>query len=308
MTISSQWYDEAFNTLQQQTFKKCDPYVLKLILKCSKIIHLNAGEVLFRKNDLSDYAYVILRGRISTQLLQEDGSENIPMVFFSKGALLGEISIISDTARSMHAVAQRDTILICINGKLFKKIYDKYILSNLEQMKLFYSELLDRNRRLLSSTQKLVSHAITVLFSFDADDELSAITKFVDSMNQTEKNLFIVSKEQFQGQNIYEVLLTYERKHKHILVVLPFSEKESLDSILDIADRVIVVAKGTAAPFEQPFVRELFSRKNSHTFNIKNILLVHDDSSAMNHATEWVALRQTLHITNYFKEALVLNS
>ena len=121
MTISSQWYDEAFNTLQQQTFKKCDPYVLKLILKCSKIIHLNAGEVLFRKNDLSDYAYVILRGRISTQLLQEDGSENIPMVFFSKGALLGEISIISDTARSMHAVAQRDTILICINGKLFKR-------------------------------------------------------------------------------------------------------------------------------------------------------------------------------------------
>ncbi len=302
MTITSQWYDEAFSVLQQQTFKKCEAYVLRLILKSSYIIHLNAGEVLFRKNDLSDYAYVILRGRVSTQLLQENGSENIPMVFFSKGALLGEISIISDTARSMHAVAQRDTILICIHGTLFKKIYNKYILSNLEQMKLFYSELLDRNRRLLSSTQKLVSHAITVLFSFDADAELNFLAEFIHSMNRTEKKLFIVSQEQLHDKNIYDVLLALEKEHKHILVLLPFSKKDLLDSILDIADRVIVLAKGTVIPFEQSFLRELFSRKNSHTFNIKNIVLVHENSSSVNNATEWVALRKTLRVINYFKE------
>ena len=301
MIGKSPWYDEAFMVLKEHAFQHMDVYVLKLILKCSTILHLSAGDTLFSQGDNPDYAYIILRGRLSAQLPSQQELEYVPMVFFSRGAILGEIGVITDTDRSMHILANRDAILLRIHGKLFKEIYTKYIITNNAQLRAIYLNQLNRNKKLFASAKKSISYSVSTVISFNADDELENILSILSQEDSVEKKLFTINITELNTDKLSVHIAELEAQHKHLIIFVSSSYTESINELLDLSDRVVILAHGSDAPGNTEIMRDFLSKNNLYNYNINTVLLVHQNSNSQNNASQWLELKSSLRIINYFK-------
>ena len=88
----------------------------------SRFVH--AGEVLFRAGDAADSAYVIQEG--SFGLLPQRAEGEAQEVVAGRGALLGELAMITPTKRLATATALEPTTVIRISRGLFLKMLEGY--------------------------------------------------------------------------------------------------------------------------------------------------------------------------------------
>jgi predicted acylesterase/phospholipase RssA len=86
------------------------------VLGRSSRVHLRAGAWLFREGDPADGLYVVRSGRI--ELVQEDGGTLV----LGKGAVLGELGLVSQAPRSASVRAVRDTELLELARDAFDEL------------------------------------------------------------------------------------------------------------------------------------------------------------------------------------------
>lgn len=78
------------------------------------LIDLPAGAVLFEEGEAADFMYVIVKGEIGLSL------HGARLATVSKGAVLGEMALVSADPRSATATAQKDSQLAPIDVHSFK--------------------------------------------------------------------------------------------------------------------------------------------------------------------------------------------
>lgn len=88
----------------------------------SRLVH--AGEVLFRAGDAADSAYVIQEG--SFGLIPNRAEGEAEEIVARKGALLGELAMITPTRRLATATALEPSTVIRISRGLFLKMLEGY--------------------------------------------------------------------------------------------------------------------------------------------------------------------------------------
>jgi CRP-like cAMP-binding protein len=88
------------------------PAMLKLLAFTSDRVTFRPGEVMFRQGDLGDAAYVILAGE--AEVLAETPAGPIRVAELGNNAIVGEIAILTDTARTatVKAMGQVETLRI----------------------------------------------------------------------------------------------------------------------------------------------------------------------------------------------------
>ncbi len=91
-------------------FRDLTPAALDAIAARFEVEELRGGRVLFRENDLPDFLYVVVIGRL--QARHTDG-EIIGEI--GRGEPVGEMAILSGETRGADVVALRDTLLLRIN-------------------------------------------------------------------------------------------------------------------------------------------------------------------------------------------------
>jgi CRP-like cAMP-binding protein len=98
---------------------------LRLIAFGAERRKLQAGQVLFKENTAADCAFVVADGRIE---LSRGGRDGQPKVIGSaeRGALLGELAMVSAVDRSMTAIALDNAEVIRINRPLFRRMLEEY--------------------------------------------------------------------------------------------------------------------------------------------------------------------------------------
>ena len=72
---------------------------LKLLAYTSDVVTYQASQVLFKKGDVGDAAYVIIKGDAEVIIASDDGAE-IPIAVLHDGDFVGEIAILCDTPRT----------------------------------------------------------------------------------------------------------------------------------------------------------------------------------------------------------------
>lgn len=102
----------------QSIFADLDPVSLRVIALASETLHLEAGERLFAEGETSDGAYFILGGFF--RLTSADADESSAV----SGDLLHPLSLITDLARPVTAIADERSEVLKIPRQVFIRILD----------------------------------------------------------------------------------------------------------------------------------------------------------------------------------------
>ncbi len=84
-------------------------------------MQVNAGQVLWRPQDVSDSFYIVINGRLRALTESQDGSVTI-VGEYGQGDSVGELDVITSSPRRNTVHAIRDTELIRMPQTLFNAI------------------------------------------------------------------------------------------------------------------------------------------------------------------------------------------
>jgi len=96
---------------------------LRLIAFAADTRIVRAGDVLFRKGDLADAAFLMLSGSV---VLDEADDGSPSDAIFGRGALLGQTALVAETRRSATAVMREPGAVLKITRTLMRRVLDTY--------------------------------------------------------------------------------------------------------------------------------------------------------------------------------------
>ena len=105
-------------------FSGIDPAKLKLLAYTSDVVTYHTGQVLFRRGDQGDAAYVIIQGSAEVSVMTESGE--IPVAQLKDGDFLGEIAILCDTPRTATVTASSELKTLRIRKEPFFELLRQF--------------------------------------------------------------------------------------------------------------------------------------------------------------------------------------
>ena len=98
---------------------------LRLIAFGAERRKMQPGQVLFREGTPADCAFVVADGRFELTCKSRDG-HTTALGMAERGALLGELAMVTAVDRTMTAIAPDNAEVIRINRPLFRRMLEEY--------------------------------------------------------------------------------------------------------------------------------------------------------------------------------------
>lgn len=131
--------DEVLMLRQVPLFAGLEPAKLKLLAFSSDRVSYGAGEVLFRQGDAGDAAYVILAG--TAEILVDSAQGPIKVAELGENAIIGEIAILCDAARTATVKAETPVETLRIRKEQFIKLLTDFPEVMIEVMRVLAERL-----------------------------------------------------------------------------------------------------------------------------------------------------------------------
>ena len=112
--------DDVRNIGSLPTLRDLGADALRLIAFSGETRILRAGDVLFRRHDVSDGGYVVLSGAIALE------TGRGPATIARAPALIGDSALIVDTLRPATALAREPSSVLRISRVLFQRVLGEY--------------------------------------------------------------------------------------------------------------------------------------------------------------------------------------
>jgi CRP-like cAMP-binding protein len=106
------------------TFALLGRDALRILAIGAEARYVHGGETLFQAGESADAGYVVQDGTFT--LRPDNGDPNPPEVTVSRGALLGEFALLTETIRPVTATANEPSTVIRIPRSLFLKMLEGY--------------------------------------------------------------------------------------------------------------------------------------------------------------------------------------
>jgi NTE family protein len=103
-------------------FAGLSPELLEQVAELASDVSLPRGEWLFREGEHADGVYVVRVGHLEVVQVGRDGAESETINTLTRGAVLGELALLSETVRSASIRALRDTELLKISKAHFDSL------------------------------------------------------------------------------------------------------------------------------------------------------------------------------------------
>jgi CRP/FNR family cyclic AMP-dependent transcriptional regulator len=136
-------------------FSGIDPGKLKLLAYTSEVVTYHAGQVLFRKGDIGDAAYVIIKGDAQVTVMTDTGE--IPVAQLKDGDFLGEIAILCDTPRTATITASTELKTLRIRKEPFFELLKQFPEMAIEMTRLLAERLTRTTAELVEMRQRAAS-------------------------------------------------------------------------------------------------------------------------------------------------------
>jgi CRP/FNR family transcriptional regulator, cyclic AMP receptor protein len=105
-------------------FSGIDPAKLKLLAYTSDVVTYHPGQILFRRGDLGDAAYVIIEGNANVTVSTE--TSEVAVASFKDGDFFGEIAILCDTPRTATVTASSELKTLRIRKEPFFELLRQF--------------------------------------------------------------------------------------------------------------------------------------------------------------------------------------
>ena len=132
-------------------FSGIDPARLRLLAYTSDVVTYEPGQVLVRKDDVGDAAYVIIKGDADVTVPAADG--DITVAELHDGDFFGEIAILCDTPRTATVIARGELTALRIRKEPFFELMFQFPEMAVEMTRLL-AERLTRTTAELVESQK----------------------------------------------------------------------------------------------------------------------------------------------------------
>jgi NTE family protein len=109
-------------------------------------VHVAAGEVIFRQGDVGEGLFLVVSGRLRV-LVAADGSERM-LYDAGRGAIVGEMALLTDRPRAATVHAVRDSDLLLLRRSSFRALIERSPVLTTAVMRLLADRLLTVDRLL----------------------------------------------------------------------------------------------------------------------------------------------------------------
>jgi predicted acylesterase/phospholipase RssA/CRP-like cAMP-binding protein len=123
-------------------------------------VHVAAGEVVFRQGDAGDGLFLVVSGRIRVTMAAA-GAERT-LYDLGRGAVVGEIALLTDQPRTATVHAVRDSDLQRLRAPVFRELAERSPVLMSSMLRLLADRLLTRDRLLTASGLPPGARAIAV--------------------------------------------------------------------------------------------------------------------------------------------------
>lgn len=106
-------------------FEDINQEVGRLLASELELVELSAGQWLFRQGDPGDSMFVLESGRVEVVLLIESGDEMV-VDKLERGAIIGEMALLSGLSRAAGVRATEDCTLIRFSSNSYERLYASY--------------------------------------------------------------------------------------------------------------------------------------------------------------------------------------
>ena len=134
-------------------FAGLQPSQLKLLAFTSQRLTFEEGDILFRQNDPAYEAYVVLSGTAEV-IVEINGSEMV-VASLEKNAIVGEIAILSDVARTATVRAATELETLCIEKEQMLKLLKEFPSMAIDVMRVLAERLTATTADLSRARQEL---------------------------------------------------------------------------------------------------------------------------------------------------------
>ncbi|SFK55707.1 cyclic nucleotide-binding domain-containing protein [Methylocapsa palsarum] len=115
--------DDAGKLLANPTLAVLEPGALRLIAFSGETRILRAGDVLFRKDEVSNGGFLVLSGSIALDA-SDQGAASARIV--RHPALIGELALLAETLRPATAIAREPSSVLRISRQLFRRVLNEF--------------------------------------------------------------------------------------------------------------------------------------------------------------------------------------
>lgn len=133
-------------------FSGIEPSRLKLLAYTSDVVTYRAGQVMFRKGDVGDAAYVIIKGDAEVSVPAAAG--DVAVAQLHDGDFLGEIAILCDTPRTATVTATNELKALRIRKEPFFELLHQFPEMAVEMTRLLAERLTHTTAELVEARQK----------------------------------------------------------------------------------------------------------------------------------------------------------
>jgi CRP/FNR family cyclic AMP-dependent transcriptional regulator len=117
------------------------------------VVTYRPGQILFRRGDAGDAAYVIIRGDAEVSISSDAG--DIPIAQLHDGDFLGEIAILCDTPRTATITAKTELQALRIRKEPFFELLHQFPEMAVEMTRLLAERLTRTTAELVEAQRRL---------------------------------------------------------------------------------------------------------------------------------------------------------
>ncbi len=133
-------------------FAGIEPGKLKLLAYTSDVVTYEPGQVLVRKDDIGDAAYVIIEGDADVSVPADTG--DITVAELHDGDFFGEIAILCDTPRTATVTAKGELTALRIRKEPFFQLMKQFPEMAVEMTRLLAERLTRTTADLIEAQQR----------------------------------------------------------------------------------------------------------------------------------------------------------
>jgi CRP-like cAMP-binding protein len=133
-------------------FSGIEPTRLKLLAYTSDVVTYRPGQVLVRKGDIGDAAYVIIQGDADVSVPAASG--DVVVAQLHDGDFLGEIAILCDTPRTATVTARNELKALRIRKEPFFQLLHQFPEMAVELTRMLAERLTRTTAELVEAQQK----------------------------------------------------------------------------------------------------------------------------------------------------------
>lgn len=299
-------------------FEEMDEATFDYIESLFQWVHIDRGDVLFRKGDIGDSLYILINGLLHVVDEATDKGENShgepkKLGAIQRGKIVGEMALLSDEKRTASIYAVRDSDLVRLSRAAFESISDKYPQVMIAITRIVVERL--RNIR-EGGGEKSTAMNIAVLpitpgvrisgFCKQLADAFSGygptFLLTAETLDQLleKRGISQISNNDPRSQGLRAWLADIEVSYAFNIYQGEENPSPWNRRCIDRADEVILLADADASPIPGRLERELIGIENGITSPRKYLIMLHqDDNRLPSETVDWLVERNVqwhLHV------------